>query len=426
MSLPHSAVAAVLLLLIRAHSAQAQDRGELDQKFAEMEERHQREMQKLRDEYQDFVDDVETQLDLMSESSTSAEPEGLARALNLFNPQLTVFGNFLARVDDRPVKNENGDNLDDRFHLREVEVDFRAAIDSWADGVVIAAFEAEVPGEYEAAIEEGYFILKKLPLLDVAPAGLRIKGGRFRTSFGRFNRIHLHDLPHGNLPPSVQNFLGEEGHVQEGFSASVLVPTPGDDNALGVTAELVNGGGIPVGEDNGGEDLAAVSRVHWFFDLCPGHTVEAGGSVWYGKFDDRGKRASRLVGADVTYHWKPAKAGEYRSFLLGGEVFTASIEQPMGGRATPLGYFVYTQYQFCRSLYGGARFDYFESVELESEQSRQVAAFLTYYTTEFLRFRLGWEHNWSDRRERNQLDTVFLEINFIFGSHPVEPYWVHR
>jgi hypothetical protein len=54
------------------------------------------------------------------------------------------------------------------------------------------------------------------------------------------------------------------------------------------------------------------------------------------------------------------------------------------------------------------------------------AAFLTYYTTEFLRLRLGYEHTKSDVAEMDGLDTGWLELNFVFGSHPVEPYWVNR
>jgi hypothetical protein len=43
-----------------------------------------------------------------------------------------------------------------------------------------------------------------------------------------------------------------------------------------------------------------------------------------------------------------------------------------------------------------------------------------------LRFRLGVEHAESDVDTLDGRDTALLEINFIFGSHPVEPYWVNK
>jgi hypothetical protein len=38
---------------------------------------------------------------------------------------------------------------------------------------------------------------------------------------------------------------------------------------------------------------------------------------------------------------------------------------------------------------------------------------------------VGYEH-----RERqggdDDLDTIFVQLTFVFGSHPVEPFWVNR
>jgi hypothetical protein len=58
--------------------------------------------------------------------------------------------------------------------------------------------------------------------------------------------------------------------------------------------------------------------------------------------------------------------------------------------------------------------------------TKSWSAYASYYTTEFLRFRLGFEHRQSDFAEQNDINTILLEINFVFGSHPTEPYWVNR
>ena len=55
----------------------------------------------------------------------------------MFNPAVTVIGNGLYRYDDQTVLADDA-RIDRQFNLREVEIDLRAAIDPFADGVVIA------------------------------------------------------------------------------------------------------------------------------------------------------------------------------------------------------------------------------------------------------------------------------------------------
>jgi hypothetical protein len=72
------------------------------------------------------------------------------------------------------------------------------------------------------------------------------------------------------------------------------------------------------------------------------------------------------------------------------------------------------------------RYDWLEELQNESQKTQTFGAFLTYYTTEFLRFRLGFEHTESDVASLDGLNSGFLELNFVYGSHPSEPYWVNR
>ena len=61
-----------------------------------------------------------------------------------------------------------------------------------------------------------------------------------------------------------------------------------------------------------------------------------------------------------------------------------------------------------------------------SRRDPAFGAFHTYSTTEFLRFRLGFEHTESDVASLDGLSSGFLELNFVYGSHPSEPCWVNR
>src|SRR5262249_50741319 len=157
-----------------AQQSQSQEIEQLKKQMQDMEQKHEQDMSDLRDE-----------IDALSSKPAAAASSSPFQSLNVFNPQLTVFGNSFGRWDDQTVLNAAGDAVSDRFWLREAELDFRAAIDPWADGVLIVSLSADTPGHYTAEVEEGYFTLKKLPILDEAPLGIQFQIGRFRPAFGR-------------------------------------------------------------------------------------------------------------------------------------------------------------------------------------------------------------------------------------------------
>ncbi len=391
---------------------------ELQRQIQELKQVHADELAELRAQ----IEDLEQRL-----AEASQRVNATPQSANVFNPRLTAFGNFLGRFDNQAVALEEGERIDDRFNLREVEIDMRAAIDPWADGFVIVAVESEAPNQFATGIEEGYLVLKKLPLLNAAPLGLKLKAGRYRPEFGRFNKVHLHDLPQTSYPRALQAFLGEEGFIQNGLSAQFFLPTPGTANTLEATVDLLNGDNLPIAAENAVDHLAGLAHIKWFWDLAPGHDLELGASGYWGKSGGEEGLHSRLYGLDLTYKWKPRARGEWHSFLLGGELYwtrynLADDELPS---RRPLGYYAWSQYQFNRRTYFGVRADFAEALAGTKLQTRAYAAFLSYYTTEFLRLRLGWEHVKSDM-EFDGLNTAILEINFVFGAHPTEPYWVNR
>ncbi|MEI6790876.1 MAG: hypothetical protein WCK42_06825 [Myxococcaceae bacterium] len=329
---------------------------------------------------------------------------------NLFNPGLTVFGNSVVCV---------GKGCERPFTLREIELDLRASIDPWADGVVILAFEPHGGDHAAVAIEEGYVVIKKLPLIDDAPWGLSLKIGHYLAPFGRFNQIHLHDLPQINQPAAMSAFLGgPSGLNRNGISAEFFVPTPGDNNSLRLNLNLMNGGGLPFQKVKDAQYPSGLIHSAWFWDLAPEHDLEVGLSAYLEHNPTPGTQLIQLYGTDINYKWRPYKQGDKRTFLLGGELFVANGTQGLNGY-WPLGGFVWTQYQLNQWFYPSVRYSYYQGVKYDYP-SHSVGAFLTYYTTEFLRLRAGYE--W-DNHNQNQ---VLLEVNFVMGSHPVEPYWVNR
>ncbi len=397
-----------------------QDQGQKARTIEALEKR----IEELERKHAEELEDVRFELETLQKELADAQAAARARTQSpsVFNPGITVFGNFLGRWDDQPVFLEDDpaeERIDDRFNLREVELDFRAAIDPWADGVLIVSHESEAPGQFEATVEEGYVVLKKLPLVDRAPWGLKLKVGRFRPEFGRFNYIHMHDLPQPSYPRALRNFLGDEGLIQDGVSGQFFLPLESEHQSLEATVQLLDGGEAPFAGNLQGNDISTLGHLKWFQDLNDSSNLELGASAYEGDSNHE------LFGLDATYKWKPLARGEWHSFLVSGELFASRVDDPALGD-DPLGYYVFSQYQLDRNNYVGVRFDHAEELADASQTSDTLGAYWTYYTTEFLRFRLGLEHTQSDLSELDGLNTALLELNFVFGSHPVEPYWVNR
>ncbi len=352
-----------------------------------------------------------------------------------FTPYITMFGNVLGRMDNKPVVSPEGDAIDNRFMLRAGEFELRSAVDPFADAFLAVPFEAESPGgALEGDVEEGYVLIKQLPLLDSSPWGLKLKIGKYRPEIGKNNRIHFHDLMWTTRPLPVATFLGTEGlgeSAEAGFQAigvdaDFFIPVHLENTTLRTQIGVATTGNLAVTEGNGGEDPIFYAHSSWYQRLNDSHALELGASFLRGAHDRDGKLSSTLLGTDFTYTWKPARAGQWRSLVAGGEFFYASLEQDQGGTATPFGYYLFGQYQLTRNLYLGGRYDYTQELQDERLNRRVVAGYLTFYTSEFLRFRFGGEHRWSDRPTMDGVNSFFFELNFVFGVHPTEPYWVNR
>lgn len=374
------------------------------------------------------------------ELEADTAPSPAAVSANTFNPTVTIIGNGLYRYDDREVLADDA-AIDNTFNLREVELDFRAAIDPFADGVVILALESEVPGEFEAAIEEGHVTIKRLPVpvLDEPPLGLQFQVGRFRPEVGRINLLHLHDLPQMTRPLVVEEFFGEEGYVGNGVSARMLLPSFDDESAFLLTAQALTGGGAAIAEGPA-QSVAAVGNLRWFRSFGGSHSVDLAAIFHLGRTDPDGERNAFTYSADFLYKWKPLRGGEFRSFVLGGQLlasqrdFVEEIDEDGDGvpesveerDAAPVGYFGFAQLQVARTVYLGVRWDDTATVTDDSLRRRAIGAYATWYTSEFLRFRLGYEHRLSDLDDEDGRDSVFAEMNFVFGAHPPHPFWVNK
>jgi hypothetical protein len=335
--------------------------------------------------------------------------------LNAFNPRLTVIPDFIGRA----AAKSNELDEDDRFSLRELELDLRAAVDPYANGVAIIALEEE-DGEYEIDVEEAYVTLETLPW------NFRLKVGRYRVGFGNINKLHTHDLPWTQRPQPLLDFFGEEGFVEAGALLSWIAPSVGPVT-LTIEGNALNGENetILAGQDS--DELSYLGRAEAFVEINNLTFLTLGGNLLYGHNSRGSSRRTVLSGYDLIFKYQPDTTS---SFAIISELYFLDREVVNSRRERAFGGFAAAQLQFLQNFYVGARADY-SNFDEQMENSRQtgLAAYFSYYTTEYLRFRVGYEHRWRETssgvRQPN-LGTIFLQITFVFGSHPVEPFWYNK
>ncbi|MEZ4237964.1 MAG: hypothetical protein R3F59_17835 [Myxococcota bacterium] len=329
-------------------------------------------------------------------------PPTLPSSASAFNPALTAFGDVFGTLGVRDGAVLPGST----FWMRSLELDLRADVDPFAQAVAVFAVEQEPPAlepepgagdadtdehsAFSAAPEELYVDFVSLP------GGLSVRAGGFRQPFGITNRAHPHDYPWTDLPLPLEAVLGEEGLNDVGATATWRVP-----NRLGLGLSVTGGvnGGTRFDPDGTTAVPAWIGRAEYF--QRAGKLDLALGASGTGQKDDA------VVGGDLMLRWR---ANQWRSVLLLAEALAEPHTDTTGGYAA-------LQLQPARPVYLGVRGDW---LSVAGEPTWRAGAFASYYTSEFLRLRAGV------LTDADALWVGNLQLTFVWGSHPVEPYWVNR
>ncbi len=447
--------------LMMAGASPAQDRGaedpvvqelrKLQQRLEALEKRHEEDQTRIREleKRLDGMEEADAAQDeaidtLQSQPPAAVEPAAPASSMfdlsggagggNLLNPEITVFLDTGVSISSR------GENKAlNRFNLREVEIDLRAAISPSADGVLVIALGEEIESErdgdvsidHHVEIEEGYIDFHTLPY------DLALKVGKFRNAFGRNNLLHTHDLPQVTRPLVVTNFFGPEGMASIGGSLSWLVPNPWD-KYLEAKIELVNADGghdPPILGGPNAENPAVLAHITFFDDITETSSFELGGSYLFAHTSDDSDFDANVFGVDAAYQWTHPDPSKFRSLLIQGEAMWSAkdIDRGVFGshRNHSFGAYAFAQYQFHRDWYVGLRGDYSEFPDSETrgpdDYDIAISPYLSWYLNEFLRVRLEYQHRMFrlDDGSRSE-EAVFLQFTGVLGAHPPHPYWVRR
>ena len=333
--------------------------------------------------------------------ATAAPAAPLASA-KVFNPDMSVIGNFLG------VAGKNDHSDEPSFGLSEVEAAFQAIVDPYARADFFLAASPE-----GLEVEEGFLTLNTLP------AGLLLKAGKMRAEFGKVNRLHTHRLPWADRPLVTQNLAGgEEGISLPGVSLSKLIQNPAV--FLEATGEAYYGSS-DVFESRQKSKLTYVGRLRGYRDITEGTNIDIGGSYAVGPSTEAPEIFSledtntELFGFDATFRYRPLRRAIYRRFQARTELVWSRPRSNGRIGEGAFGYYGSGEYQFARRWFAGARYDRSAQALDPSLVDKGGSFFITFWPSEFNQIRGQYRRtNYGDGVKANEF---LFQLNFSIGAH---------
>lgn len=316
-----------------------------------------------------------------------------ASSRNIFNPEISMIGNFLGHAGD-----ENPFDGRDSLAFDEAELALQAFVDPYAKALFFVGI-----GEEGAELEEGYAHFLHLPFESTA------KAGKLKATFGKFNTTHAHVWQQIDQPLVMRSFFGDEGLADSGVSLSKLFPNRWDLFVEG-TAEVYRGSVEDVFEREDSTDLLYVGHLKIYKDLTDDSNLEFGGSYASGPIGDAGR--SSFSGIDLTYRWKPLERSIYRSFISRTELIMNDRDDQ---RDEAFGFYTSADYQFARRWLAGIRLDQADRTDDPLLTDRGGAFTLTFRPSEFSQIRGQLRRIRYD--EGPEANEVLLQIQFAIGAH---------
>ena len=352
-------------------------------------------------------------------------------------PDISAVGDLIADLSPKGSTAEDGT----RFGIREVEIALQAAVDPTFRGDVFVGF-SDAEG---VAIEQAFLTTTALPW------ALQARVGRFLMPFGKENTTHRHDLHHIEHAWVIQDFLGPEGFKGTGVELSrVFAPFGFYQEIIGT---VVDGFGEAHGHGEEEEELEAEepanndlsglvysARLRNYWDLSQATNVELSASAMTGlrvqeALDVSGvpfgvNARQSVIGADLTFRWRPLQQGLYRSFLFRVEAMRQlnddGPELPTDATyAGPTRHFdggyAFARYQLTRRTFIGLRGDLLQEPEDDGERLTAGSVYLQFYPSEFSKLVAGFERL-STGGGIDKTNRLVLQATFALGPHKPHPF----
>ena len=358
-------------------------------------------------------------------SQETVQPKGaplLQQGRVNINPEIGVVGTVQANLTENTEDGEGQDTI----ALKEIELNMAQYVDPYSRLDAVISFNDALEAQ-NTEVEEAYYTHWGLPF------GFLGQIGKFRSKIGKQNLLHLDQLPTTDYPLVIQDFFGEEGLASSGARLQNMIQNPWDI-PIEVTGEILRG--------NNGNIFSGVSRrpifnthVKTFFELGDTLNLELGETTMFGDenipLDDetgtgtlvrpakgQDRYCVKVFGGDATLIWN---LPEDKTLKFQNEVYFTNRSDLVSPNANPWGFFSLLDYRFSKRLSVGTRFDYLEPLGVSESfghgQTTAISPYVTFWQSEFANFRLQYQHIDPADPEQESNDQVFLQANFLIGSH---------
>jgi hypothetical protein len=318
------------------------------------------------------------------------------------------------------------------FAIGESEINLQANIDQALYGNVTLAFERD----NTVSVEEAFIQPSALPY------GFTMKAGRFFSGIGYLNEQHAHTWDFADAALPYRAFLDTQ-YDDDGVQLRWLAPT---DQFLEFGAEGFRGDSFPAGGDaNHNDGVGAWSAfVHTGGDIGASASYSVGLSqLWTSAKNrmtpglngtDNFSGTDHTYIADAVYKWAPNGNFIERYLKLQGEFFLRQEHGSLNGSppfsGTQTGFYAQAVYQFAPQWRVGVRYDQVHAASLGpgfagttldnlAATPRRYTAMVDYSTSEFGRFRLQYDLDYSRPQRDNE---IILQYVVSMGAHGAHQY----
>jgi hypothetical protein len=334
------------------------------------------------------------------------QPGDLPGMIGSLIPEIGLVGDITATLSEEAKDTEGND----RISAREIELVIGGYVDPYSRfDVTVSSSDFEEPH-----LEEAYLTRWGLPW------DLTARFGRFFPQIGKQAAIHRDSLPTVDEPLVVRRYFGEEGFRRAGVDVTRIFESVGGwlfQPFIGILEGGVEEGGSALGETRRRPTI--YSHLKTYKELSDVSGIELGMTHMIGSRDDDPAFEVNIFGLDATYLTKPTPTSR---LLLQSEVYLQNrredvIEDIRLTHRHPWGIYLLGEYRFHPQWGIGLRGDHVWLVDasLPRKFDQGVSAFLTFYQSEWARWRLQFRHE--ERANEDTDDAVFLQGTFAIGTH---------
>ncbi len=298
------------------------------------------------------------------------------------------------------------------FNLNYAEFAMHSVVDPYFEA--FANFHLH-PDEFE--IGEAYVQTTSLPY------ALRIKAGKFKSSFGRINKKHQHSWNFDSQPLIYKALFGPDSISDAGIQVQWIAPT---DTYLMVGAEAMQGiNGRSFGDDS--KNNLYVGYVKSSIDIGDDLSVLGGVSLAHGK--NITQNATDVYGADLTFR---EQLGSNSALIWQSEYLERHKKLSDTTTDKQAGLYSELVYQYNNNYSFGARYDLITKNDtdlllyngIDTNNLDRYTAKIDYKPFPMSRLRLSYTYDRSKIivGERKDVSEVMLSLNIAAGAHGAHDY----